>query len=153
MIENLLKQESIFFNVEVPGTAKTDAVKTVSKLCAAYGHVEENALFRAFMKREEVDSTGFGGGIAIPHAKISGLKNPFVAIIQFKNPVEWDAIDDEPVKTAIALVMPSDDKNNLHLDVLAKLSRKLMDETFVQKLVGETTPDDLYDFIIKELEG
>ncbi|AYF40700.1 PTS sugar transporter subunit IIA [Ethanoligenens harbinense] len=140
MIENLLKPESIFFDVEVPSTSKTDAVKTVSKLCSTYGNVKEDTLLKIFMDREEVDSTGFGGGIAIPHAKISGLKNPFVAIIRFKEPVDWDAIDDEPVKVAIALVMPSGDKNNLHLEVLAKLSRKLMDETFVQKLVNETTP-------------
>lgn len=140
------------FSCEGSGRKKEDAVHKVSKLCAQYGNLDEEILYSAFLKREEMESTGFGGEIAIPHAKLENLKHPFIAIIRFETPVDWESIDDIPVKTAIALVMPAaKNGDNTHLEVLARFSRKLVNQTFLDRLVNEPEPSVLYRFILKEM--
>lgn len=152
MLRTMLKPENVFLNVETKGTSKEEALETISRLCEASSGVPAKELTEAYLKREELDSTGFGGGIAIPHAKIKGLKNPMVAIVKFANPMEWDAIDDEPVKTAIALIMPDGDGDNTHLQIISKFSRKLVHAEFVSTLLEETDSVKLYNFIMKEME-
>jgi mannitol/fructose-specific phosphotransferase system IIA component (Ntr-type) len=152
MIKELLKPETLFFHTVVSGKEKKDAVRTVSKLCAQYGNLSEELLYRSFMDREQIESTGFGGEVAIPHAKLENLAHPFIAIVRFEVPVEWESMDDLPVKAAIALVMPAANKGDTtHLEVLAQFSRKLVNQAFLDKLVNEQDPSELYRYIIGEM--
>jgi len=152
LIKDLLKPETILLDIEVPGRKKKNALKLLSEKCADYSGIEERTLFKAFEQREKIDSTGFGGGIAIPHAKLDKLEKPFIAIMRFKEPVDWKSIDGQPVKLVIALVMPKGDKDNTHLKVISSLSRKLADEEFIQQLTIKESRDDLYKFIIGKME-
>lgn len=153
MIKDLLKPETLFFHVEVPGGKKADAIHAVSELCARYGDLDAELLYSSFCKREEMGSTGFGGGVAIPHAKLENLKNPFIAIVRFETPVEWDSLDGLPVKTAIVLVMPqAGGGNGTHLDALAQFSRKLVNQAFLDRLVNEPEPAVLYRYILGEMD-
>lgn len=153
MIKNLLKKELIVMNLEVANTEKETAIKAISKVCANYSGLDEAKLCSMFLEREALDSTGFGNSVAIPHAKIMGLQEAFIGIFKFAEPVEWEAIDDEPVKVAIALVMPGEAENNTHIQVLSKFSRKLMDDEFIETLLTEEQSDKIYDFVITEMEG
>lgn len=153
MIKDLLKKELIVMNVEGADTEKETALKAISQVCANYSGLDEAKLCAMFLEREALDSTGFGNNVAIPHAKIMGLKEAFIGIFKFNKPVEWEAIDDEPVKVAIALVMPGEAENNTHIQVLSKFSRKLMDDEFIETLLTEEQADKIYDFVIAEMEG
>ena len=153
MIKDLLKKELIVMNLEVASTEKETALKAVSKACSAYSGLDEAKLCEMFLEREALDSTGFGNHVAIPHAKIMGLKEAFIGIFKFSQSVEWEAIDDEPVKVAIALVMPGEAENNTHIQVLSKFSRKLMDDDFIENLLEEENADRMYDFVLTEMEG
>lgn len=153
MIKDLLKKELIVMNLEVASDEKEAAIKAISKACSQYSGLDEHKLCEMFLDREALDSTGFGNCVAIPHAKIMGLKEAFIGIFRFSEPVEWEAIDDEPVQVAIALVMPGEAENNTHIQVLSKFSRKLMDDEFIETLLEEKNPDKMYNFILTEMEG
>lgn len=153
MIKDLLKKELIKINLEVVNQEKETAIKAMSQVCSRYSGLDEKELLTMFLEREALDSTGFGNHVAIPHAKIKGLKNAFIGIFKFSQPVEWEAIDDEPVKVAIALVMPGDAGDNTHIQVISKFSRKLMDDDFIKVLLEEENEEQLYNFIVEQMEG
>lgn len=152
MISDLLKPESIIFGVQTAKNTKEDAIKKTSDLCALHSGQKSRALYKAFLKREKIETTGFGSGVAIPHAKIDKLQTPFILIARFAEPVEWGSIDGKPVEVAIALVMPTTDKNNTHIKVLSSFSRKLADDSFIDRLKNEEDPNVLYNYIIKKME-
>ena len=83
--------------------------------------------------REEESTTGIGEGIAIPHGKCDAVKKPGLAAMVIKNGVEFEALDDEPV-TLLFLIAAPNTEDNIHLDVLSKLSVMLMDEEFTESL-------------------
>lgn len=153
MIKDLLKKELIFDGIKVNGGNKKEALKVISELVVNSSDVSVQELLNGFLKREEESSTGFGGYVAIPHTKLEGVKNPFIAIVRFENDIEWESLDDEPVRVALALVMPATDEDNIHLQVISKFARKLMDDDFVEVLLNEKDKENLYSFIIDEMEG
>ena len=136
MLKTMLKPEFIFSDVKIDSLERKEAIEKIAE---------------KFMDRENLDSTGFGNGVAIPHAKIPNLKNPMVAVTRFADGIEWDAIDGEPVKVAIALIMPDGDEANTHLQVIAQLSRKLVHQETIDTLVNEVDSMKLYNFIINEM--
>lgn len=152
MIKNLLKKELIVTHLE-GGVEKATALQAISKICSEYSGLDERQLCEKFLEREAMDSTGFGNHVAIPHAKIEGLKAPFIGIFKMAQDVEWEALDDEPVRTAIVLVMPGESADTTHIQVLSKFSRKLMDDDFIEVLLTETNEEALYNFVLSEMEG
>ena len=151
MLKTMLKPEFIFSNVKVDGLEREAAIQKISEFCEENTGVSASLLAEKFMDRERLDSTGFGNGVAIPHAKIPNLKNPMVAVTRFEEGIEWDAIDGEPVKVAIALIMPDGDEANTHLQVIAQLSRKLVHQETSNTLISEVDSMKLYNFMINEM--
>jgi PTS system fructose-specific IIC component len=94
--------------------------------------------------REEESTTGIGEGIAIPHGKCDAVKKPGLAAMVIKNGVEFEALDDEPV-TLLFLIAAPNTEDNIHLDVLSKLSVMLMDEEFTESLRNATSVDEFMD--------
>lgn len=150
-LSDMLSPSDVHTRVALDAPTKTAALAAVSELCTVSGASAE-ALEAAFNRREEEDSTGCGYGIAIPHAKMDGPITPKVVVAQFDEPVEWEAIDDLPVKTAICLVMPLNDKDNTHLAIISKFARKLAVKGFVDGLSSEHDPRNLYQYIIQNVE-
>lgn len=150
-METIVKKEMIFDNVEVGSKKKEEALRIISHLCAKQNLVYELRLIDAFRKREYLDSTGFGGGIAIPHARIRGLKDPVFALVRFACPVEWESIDGRPVDLAVVAITPKEVTKNKHLPILALLSRKLMNEDFVCHLRACRDKNQLYTYMMEEM--
>lgn len=96
--------------------------------------------------REEESTTGIGEGIAIPHGKCDAVKKPGLAAMVIKNGVEFEALDDEPV-TLLFLIAAPNTEDNIHLDVLSKLSVMLMDEEFTESLRNASSVDEFMDII------
>lgn len=94
-------------------------------------------------ERERLGTTGFGGGIAIPHGRVPGLTGIRAALVRLEKPIDYDAIDDLPVDIVFMLLSPVE-AGAEHLKALAQVSRRLRDRAFVAKLRGAGSPDALY---------
>jgi PTS system nitrogen regulatory IIA component len=94
-------------------------------------------------ERERLGSTGFGGGIAIPHGRIDGLAHVTGLFVRLAAPIDFRAIDDMPVDLVFLLLSPVDGGVD-HLKALARVSRALRDRVFVAKLRGAGSCDALY---------
>jgi PTS system nitrogen regulatory IIA component len=97
----------------------------------------------ALFERERLGSTGFGGGVAIPHAKIPGLERMCGVVVLLDPAVPFDAVDDAPVDVVFALLSPQDSGAE-HLKTLARVSRYLRDETVVARLRGAKSTGALH---------
>jgi nitrogen PTS system EIIA component len=84
-------------------------------------------------KREELGSTGMGGGVAVPHARFHQLRRPFGMLVRLKRPVEFDAVDGKPVDTIALLLLP-DARQGEQLGALACIARKLRDPLVMKAL-------------------
>ena len=135
----------------VPGAVAAGANITTSKaLFQQLGQVAEHEyglsateVVDRLTERERLGSTGFGGGVAIPHGKIDGLTQVVGLFIQLAQPVDVKAIDDLPVDLVFCLLSPPD-AGSEHLKALAQVSRWLRDRTFVAKLRGAGSADAIY---------
>ena len=135
----------------VPGAVAAGANITTSKaLFQHLGQVAEREygllateVVDRLTERERLGSTGFGGGVAIPHGKIDGLTQVVGLFIQLAQPVDVKAIDDLPVDLVFCLLSPPD-AGSEHLKALAQVSRWLRDRTFVAKLRGAGSADAIY---------
>ncbi len=104
-----------------------------------YGLPAHNIVDR-LTERERLGSTGFGGGVAIPHGKVDGLTKIVAIFAQLATPVEFQSIDQLPVDLAFCLLSPPDSGAD-HLKALAQVSRWLRDPIFVAKLRGAASND------------
>lgn len=108
----------------------------------AYG-LDAATVAARLAEREKLGSTGFGGGIAIPHAKLDELKRVCGVFARLNKPVDFAAVDDMPVDLVFMLLSPSD-AGAEHLKALACVSRKLRDRTVAAKLRGAGSEDAVY---------
>ncbi|MCP1470112.1 PTS system nitrogen regulatory IIA component [Sphingobium sp. OAS761] len=108
----------------------------------AYG-LEADTVAESLLERERLGSTGFGGGVAIPHAKIPGLEKMCGIVVLLDPPAPFDAVDDAPVDIVFALLSPVDSGAE-HLKTLARVSRFLRDEGQVTRLRGAKSTGALH---------
>ena len=127
-IVDLLKRESVELNGKV--TSKPEAIEKMVALMAAGGNLADvEAYKKGVFAREEESTTGIGEGIAIPHAKTAAVKAPGLAAMVVKDGVDYDSLDGEPAKLIFLIAAP-DTEDNVHLEVLSRLSMLLMDPDF-----------------------
>ncbi|MDX3900604.1 MAG: PTS sugar transporter subunit IIA [Sphingobium sp.] len=109
---------------------------------AAYG-LDGARVYDALIERERLGSTGFGGGVAIPHAKIEGLEKLRGMVVLLDPAIDFEAVDDAPVDVVFALLSPLDSGAE-HLKTLARVSRYLRDEAQIGRLRGARSTEALY---------
>lgn len=115
-------------------SSKNEALDQMVDLMAASGKINDKEAYRREVyRREEESTTGIGGGIAIPHGKGAFVSSPGLAAMVVRDGVDFDSLDGEPVHLIFLIAAPNT-KDNVHLDVLSKLSMLLMDDDFVQRL-------------------
>lgn len=150
-LEEFLKKEYIFDKVSVSSGTKKEALKIISHFCARISGLKEEKLLGAFWRREWMESTGCGEGVAIPHATVDGIKEVVVTFFRLESPVNWDSIDTRPVDIIFALIIPHGRNEESYLSLLALLARKLVYEEFVSSLRKCRDREELYTFIEKEI--
>ncbi len=111
--------------------------------------IDERKVVERLTERERLGSTGFGGGIAIPHGKIDGLDRVVGIFAQLATPIDFAAVDDMPVDLVFMLLSPVDAGAD-HLKALAHVSRVLRDAAFVAKLRGAASDDALTALFVAE---
>ncbi|SEP84505.1 PTS system, fructose-specific IIA component [Ignavigranum ruoffiae] len=103
-------------------------------------------------KREKEGVTGIGKGIAIPHGKSKAVLKTSVAVLQLKNAIEWESLDDELIKVIIMFAVKDNDKNTVHVKLLQQVAIKLADDDFIDKLKFVDDKNKIHNlFIGKEL--
>ena len=144
-ITDLLDVRSIDLNA-APKT-KQEAMDMAVALMAKSGKVQDMEAYRGLVyAREEESTTGVGEGIAIPHGKGGCITEPGLAAMVIKDGVDYEALDDEPVYILFLIAAP-DTEDNVHLDVMSKLSMMLMDEDFRSSLMAAATPEEFLAII------
>ncbi len=103
---------------------------------------DEDAFYRAIIEREKIVSTGVGMGVAIPHAKLAEYNQFFIALGILYKPVDWQALDDAPVRLIFMIGGP-DDKPTEYLQLLSYLTKTIKDEDLRKKLLTTDKPDEI----------
>lgn len=144
-ITDLLDKRSI----SLTGTPKTksEALDQIIDLMVKSGKINDREAYRAQVyEREEESTTGIGEGIAIPHGKCDAVTKPGLAAMVIKDGVEFDSLDGQPVSLMFLIAAPNT-KDNVHLDVLSKLSVLLMDEGFADDLRNARSVEDFLSIV------
>lgn len=149
-ITDLLSKDGIELNVNAKD--KNDIINKMTKLMLKTGRITDlNAYIELVLKREEEGSTGVGEGIAIPHGKGDCVTEPGLVAMVVPNGVEYDALDGKPVNLLFMIAAPNT-SDNVHLDVLSRLSTMLMDTEFKNKLISAKSKEEFLN-IINETEN
>lgn len=149
-ITDLLSKDGIELNVNAKD--KNDIINKMTKLMLKTGRITDlNAYTELVLKREEEGSTGVGEGIAIPHGKGDCVTEPGLVAMVVPNGVEYDALDGKPVNLLFMIAAPNT-SDNVHLDVLSRLSTMLMDTEFKNKLISAKSKEEFLN-IINETEN
>ena len=144
-IRDLLAVESIDLNGKVNG--KNEALDAMVALMAKSGKINDVEKYRkGVYAREEEGTTGIGEGIAIPHCKSDAVSRPGLAAMVIKDGVDFDALDGGKVDLIFLIAAPNTE-DNVHLDVLSKLSVLLMDENFTHGLRNAKTVEEFLSVI------
>lgn len=149
-ITDLLSKDGIELNVTAKD--KNDIINQMTNLMLKTGRITDlNAYKELVLKREEEGSTGVGEGIAIPHGKGDCVTEPGLVAMVVPDGVEYDALDGKPVNLLFMIAAPNT-SDNVHLDVLSRLSTMLMDTEFKNKLISAKSKAEFLN-IINETEN
>ena len=144
-ITELLDKRSI--RIDGAPKSKNEALDQMVELMAKSGKINDLEAYRQEVyRREEEGTTGVGEGIAIPHGKGAFVDKPGLAAMVVKDGVDYDALDGEPVHLIFLIAAPNT-KDNVHLDVLSKLSVLLMDEDFSRALQNAKSPEEFMKIV------
>ena len=144
-ITDLLDKRSI--SLTASPKSKSEALDQAVELMVKSGKINNKEAYRKQVyAREEESTTGVGEGIAIPHGKCSAVNAPGLSAMVIKDGVDFDSLDGEPVKILFMIAAP-DTNDNVHLDVLSKLSVLLMNDEFVAKLYDAKDVDEFLSII------
>jgi fructose PTS system EIIBC or EIIC component len=147
-IVDLLQKEGINLNFN-PST-KEQCINELVDLMDKTGNLNDKEEYKkAILDREALSTTGIGDGIAIPHGKTSAVKKAALAAAISTNGVDYDSLDGAPAKLFFMIAVPNNN-DNLHLEVLARLSTILMDEKFRANLIDCTDKDEFLSLIDKK---
>jgi nitrogen PTS system EIIA component len=140
-LSDLLRPDAVLTGV-APATKKKLFASLAAALARQTG-ASAKAIEAALADREKLGSTGFGGGVAIPHAKVVGVEQVTAVFASLAQPLEFTAVDGLPVDLVWAQLSPPN-AGAEHLKALARVSRRLRDRPFLSKLRGAGSPDALY---------
>ena len=140
-LSEFLPPEGAVLNLHA--SCKREALALLAEKAAALTDAPAATIRQALMDREQLGSTGVGRGVAIPHGKIEGLGKIVGLLAKLDTPVDFEAVDDQPVDLIFVLLAPID-ATAAHLKALAKVSRLLREERVREALRGAETPEALF---------
>lgn len=146
-IADIMTEKNIFIGIK--SNSKREFLQELSSHAAALTGLDERTIFDTLLERENLGSTGFGGGTALPHGRFDGLDKAYAFFAKPSGSLDFDAIDGKPVDLVFALLSPEGNGAD-HLTALAKLSRILKDETLCQKLRQIYKPIELFALLNNE---
>lgn len=143
-LKNVLKLDCTKSAVQC--SSKKRALEIISELAADESGQNEQKLFESILNREKMGSTGIGNGIAIPHGRIVNSNQPIAVLLQCEHPIDFEAIDNQPVDILFAFLVPEDQCKE-HLKTLSYIVEKLSDKQICRRLRNACSDQELYDII------
>ena len=137
-LTNLFALDRIALNS--PSKNRAEAFAAVGQLFSKQAGLEADAIVGFLNAREDLGSTALGAGVAIPHGRVKGLKNPIAAFVKLKEPIEFAAPDGEAVSILIFLLVP-EKATQQHLEILSSIAQLLSDQDTRKSLVSEENPE------------
>ena len=135
---------------QLSGNSKKRVLENISQLLGRQLDTDQElteTLFNSFLARERLGSTGIGTGVAIPHCRSAGAKKIYGCLTKLATPVDFDAVDDQPVDLVFALVVP-EEQNDEHLSTLAGIAQVMQSDTSRQLLRECNSNQELFDSVI-----
>jgi PTS system nitrogen regulatory IIA component len=148
-ILDVLKKETIL--VDLKSKDKTGVINELVTPVARLAGIEHKKLVRVLLEREQLGSTGIGGGIGIPHGKLKGMDSLILGFGLSRSGIDFESMDDKPTYIFFLLVTP-ENSTGLHLKLLAQISRLLKKEMFKESLLKATDRDEVMTLIQAEDE-
>lgn len=142
---DILVPGAVVANMAAP--SKKVLFQQIAAIAARESGIAAQTVIERLVERERLGSTGFGGGVAIPHGKIDTLDRVVGVFARLEQPIDFQAIDDMPVDIVFMLLSPPD-AGAEHLKALARVSRALRDRPFLAKLRGAGSDDALYALLV-----
>ena len=142
--------EAVLASVKTSG--KKALLAELASRAASVFALDERRLFDRLIEREALGSTGIGGGIAIPHGRMTSLTAPRGLFARLAHPVAFDSIDERPVDIVFLLVAPEGAGAD-HLKALARVSRLLRDRNLVDKLRATESAEALYALLVDSVQA
>lgn len=140
LIAPLITPDTVLLDMSF--TSKKKLFEHAAELLAEAHGLKSTDIFTSLFERERLGSTALGYGIAIPHGRIKGLKDASGAFYRLKNPLEFEAPDNQPVSLCFILLVPKD-ANERHLQILGELAQLFGDDAMRGKMLAATTPLEL----------
>jgi PTS system nitrogen regulatory IIA component len=141
IVSDLLSKDDIILDLDAAN--KTRAFESIAELLERRHGLDAEQVRGSLAEREELGSTGLGRGVAIPHARVKGLRHAAAVFARFALPIEFDAPDAKPVSDMLVLLVP-EQPNDEHLKVLALVTEMFCDTSFRAELRSLVHPKDIH---------
>ncbi len=140
-ISDIMKENAIFTGLKAG--SKRNLLQDLAQKAAEITGLNERTIFDALLERENLGTTGFGSGTALPHARLENLDKIYGFFAKLETPINYEAVDNKPVDLVFMLLSP-DSSGADHLTALAQISRLLKDENTCEKLRSTNNREELY---------
>ena len=140
-ISDILSEDMIL--TEIQADNKRHLLEEISKFVAKQEGLDKNAVFEAVLERENLGSTGYGNGVAFPHARLEGLKEVVTVFVRLQNPVDYDSLDHKPVDMLAFMISPENSGDD-HLRTLAVFSRLLKNDDICRDIRAAKSKHEIY---------
>lgn len=142
-IKDILQPDCILCAVQ--GTSKKRVLELISQVASKHiVDIDQATILSSLMNREKLGSTGIGNGIALPHGRLKGLSKVLAVVVTNQTPIEFEAIDKQPVDIFFAILVPEDQATE-HLSTLSSIATKLSDKDTLKHMREATTDKDLFE--------
>lgn len=137
-LDDKVYEENIILNLQV--STRDEVIRLLSERLLENGFIRNvDQFIDDVNEREQQMSTGVGNGLAIPHGKSESVIESTVVFAKTQNEIEWDSLDNKPVNIVFLLAVSKQDENDEHLQLLADISGKLMDDDYVEDIRNATS--------------
>lgn len=140
-ISDILSEDMVI--ADLAADNKRQLLEKLSTLAAERYSLDKNTVFEAILERENLGSTGYGNGVAFPHARINGLEKVISIVARLDKPMSFDAVDSQPVDIIAFMISPENSGDD-HLKSLAALSRVLKNEGTCQTIRNSRSSHEIY---------
>ncbi|MBD3845337.1 PTS sugar transporter subunit IIA [Bosea sp. SSUT16] len=134
--------------IALSARSKGALLQALARTAAEQLALPQAAILDALIRREALGSTGVGGGVAMPHAPVPGLEQPFGLLVRLERPVAYEAIDGRPVDL-VCLVLTPENGGKGRIDALACIARRLRSPEACDRIRGAASSEDIYAMLLE----
>lgn len=133
--------------------SRNEVLRFISQKAVELGVTDDaDAVYKAFMAREDMGETGMTDGFAVPHAKDASIKRAAVIVFKNDHALDWPSFDEKPVDIAISLLVPAGEAGTTHIKLLSKTAVLLMKDDFKDLVRGSDDPQAIADAINRGID-